>query len=531
MKKLLSLLTMVLLLGATACDKYLDVLPDNRAEIDSEAKVGKLLVSAYPSIGHAYVTEMISDNIDDYLGESSSTNTLFQTEVAQWKDVRETNNESPYSVWNAHYLAIANANQAIESMQAMGITETLKPYYGEALLARAYNHFILVNMFCWHYNKTTSSTDLGIPYMEHSETDLDPKYERGTVADVYELIEKDLVEGLPLITDNYDVPKYHFNVNAAYAFASRFYLYYEKYDKVIQCANKVLGTNPANMMKDWSTLSTKPFDPGIYAADYVNASYKSNLLLVPAVSVIGVMFLNYSNYKRFAHTQMKNKYETFAAPAPWGIATDDNASNFYYVYVRRYGSTGGASNYAIMPKLPYMFEYTDPVARTGYPHTVFPLLQAEEVLLNRAEAYIFQGKYDEAVSDMVVWQRSRLKATTTTLTRTVIDNFYNGINYFQPKSPTTKYRLNPLMSAPVQAGEMENLIHCLLHIRRIHTMHEGLRWFDTKRYGIVTHRRLFDLSASILSCVVYDSLTVNDPRRAIQIPYDIVAAGLTPNPR
>jgi len=132
---------------------------------------------------------------------------------------------------------------------------------------------------------------------------------------------------------------------------------------------------------------------------------------------------------------------------------------------------------------------------------------------------------------MVVWQRSRLKATTTTLTRTVIDNFYNGINYFQPKSPTTKYRLNPLMSTPVQAGEMENLIHCLLHIRRIHTMHEGLRWFDTKRYGIVTHRRLFDLSASILSCVVYDSLTVNDPRRAIQIPYDIVAAGLTPNPR
>ena len=57
--------------------------------------------------------------------------------------------------------------------------------------------------------------DLGIPYMEKAETILDPKYTRGTLADVYSKIDADLIEGLPLITDEfYSVPKYHFNQKA-----------------------------------------------------------------------------------------------------------------------------------------------------------------------------------------------------------------------------------------------------------------------------------------------------------------------------
>ena len=48
-----------------------------------------------------------------------------------------------------------------------------------------------------------------------------PKYTRGTLAEVYSKIDADLIEGLPLITDEfYSVPKYHFNQKAAYAFAA-----------------------------------------------------------------------------------------------------------------------------------------------------------------------------------------------------------------------------------------------------------------------------------------------------------------------
>ncbi|WP_406629940.1 RagB/SusD family nutrient uptake outer membrane protein, partial [Ornithobacterium rhinotracheale] len=41
---------------------------------------------------------------------------------------------------------------------------------GEALIARAYSHFILVNLFGKHYNTQTSDTDLGVVYMERPET-------------------------------------------------------------------------------------------------------------------------------------------------------------------------------------------------------------------------------------------------------------------------------------------------------------------------------------------------------------------------
>lgn len=83
---------------------------------------------------------------------------------------------------------------------------------GEAYLCRAYSHFILVNMFCLQYNKKTSTTDLGIPYMTKPETTLAPQYERGNVAAVYAQIEEDLEKGLALVgDDNYTVPKYHFN--------------------------------------------------------------------------------------------------------------------------------------------------------------------------------------------------------------------------------------------------------------------------------------------------------------------------------
>ena len=54
-------------------------------------------------------------------------------------------------------------------------------------------------------------------------------------------------------------------------------------------------------------------------------------------------------------------------------------------------------------------------------------------------------------------------------------------------------------------------------------MQEGLRWFDMKRYGIeFSHNRAGN------SPIV---LGKEDPRRAIQLPQDVITAGMEPNPR
>ena len=86
-------------------------------------------------------------------------------------------------------------------------------------------------------------------------------------------------------------------------------------------------------------------------------------------------------------------------------------------------------------------------------------------------------------------------------------------------------------SVTAQLDEMqEAMIHPLLMLRRYETLHCGLRWFDVKRFGIeIARRTLTSNDLGILS--VDDELVVRDPRRAIQLPADVIAAGLTPNPR
>ena len=68
----INLFSACLLAGSIcSCDGYLDKMPDNRTEIDSEDKVTSLLTSAYPISDYIMLTEMMSDNADDY-GVSTS---------------------------------------------------------------------------------------------------------------------------------------------------------------------------------------------------------------------------------------------------------------------------------------------------------------------------------------------------------------------------------------------------------------------------------------------------------------------------
>ncbi|GAY27351.1 RagB/SusD family nutrient uptake outer membrane protein, partial [Prevotella sp. MGM1] len=168
------------------------------------------------------------------------------------------------------------------------MTPVLKAAYGEALLTRAFHHFILVNVFsqAWK-NEEASKADKGIPYVTKRGTNLIQVYERSTVADTYAKIEQDLEEGLANISDiNFKKPKWHFNVNAAHAFAARFYLYKRNYEKVIEHANAVLGEDysalPA-MLMDYSGFDdcTSSTD---YAEIWQGPNEPNNLMLISTVS-------------------------------------------------------------------------------------------------------------------------------------------------------------------------------------------------------------------------------------------------------
>jgi hypothetical protein len=510
---ILFLIISALALLSVSCEEFLDETPDNRAVIDSDEKITSLLVSAYPEASYCYLAELASDNVDDN-GSVWTAYDRLQTQAYSWGDMTEIGTDSPQDLWNACYKAIATANQVLASIEEREDAESLSAQKGEALMCRAFGHFVLANIFSKAYSETTGDSDPGIPYIEAPETTVSPKYDRSTVADIYQKINADIEAALPLINDNiYAVSKYHFNKKAAYAFAARFNLYYRKYDKVIEYASKVLGADPSTVLRDWQYAGTLSQNDDMRGNEFISSDNKATLLLISAYSIWGRIHGPYSAGAKYAHNATISNKETTGSTGPWG-----SFANFYY----RYASYTSLPK-VVIRKINEYFEYTDPVNGIGFPHIIHPVFTTDETLLCRAEAYVFKKEYDMATADMSVFQEAYSSAGS--LTRQAVNDFYSGLEYYTPTEPTVKKELHP--DYTVEAGEQENFVQCILHMRRILTIHEGLRWFDVKRYGIKIYRRTVENNI----ITVTDELPSDDPRRAIQLPQDVINAGLEANPR
>jgi len=160
-------LSLVMMLSITSCDKYLEENPDNRVELDTPEKAAQLLTNAYSGAGYTF-TEWMGDNVGYTLNTSKLQN---QNQLYRWEDVTSIEQDSPSNFWTSTYDAIAHANEVLAVIDDMeGDKDRRDADKGEALLARAYGHFMLVNLFAKHYDSKTSDTDPGIPYVEEPET-------------------------------------------------------------------------------------------------------------------------------------------------------------------------------------------------------------------------------------------------------------------------------------------------------------------------------------------------------------------------
>ncbi len=512
-------------LSLVSCNDYLDTMPDNRASLDTEDKIVRLVTSAYPDNTYMLVTECMSDNVDDMGSRYINYTSRFLDQVYAWEDITESDNDNPYYLWQACYYAIANANQALEGIEELGgaTTTTLREAKAEALLCRAYGHFILVNIFGLNYNTATSGTDLGVTYMTEPETTVFAEYERNTVAEVYEMIDQDIQEALPLVGDTHlDVPKYHFNKDAAYAFAARFYLFYEQWDKAIEYATACLGSNPSSMLRDWDEMESYGITSDLTPRTnlYIDEESSANLLLTTAISYAGYWNSNYVYMTKYSHDRYLSQNETLEATNIWGSSSLLRCSPLVFV--------GGTMNRVLVAKVPVLFEYTDTQNQIGYLRTVYAPFKSDLLLLERAEAYIMRGDYESACADLTLWMQN-WTTSTVTLTPELIVSYYNGMDYWTWDNPTQKKHLNPSFDIDEEGSTQECMLQCVLNFKRLENLHEGLRWFDLKRYGITVYRRTMDSSDEPAS--VTDSLPANDLRRAIQLPQEVIQAGMEANPR
>ncbi len=513
-----------------SCSDQLDTLPDNRTTLDTPKKIAGLLVTAYPDRTPTLFNEWMSDNTD-YMGAQNSQGNRGGDQYFFWQEQTEGGNDSPEQVWMLYYEGVYKANEALAAIEEQGgpKNDILRNSKGEALLIRAYDHFILANEFCRPYNGKTSTKDAGL-YYATGIADFSAAAEqsnRGTVADVYAKIAADIEAGIPLLNDTYEVPKYHFNKQAAYAFATRFYLYYEKWEKAKEYADKLLGSNPAASLRDYRALQAMPLSKSEQAVKiaeaYCSASADCNLLVQTSVSNAGMALAPWLTSKRYTLTNYLAETELFQSNNIWGTS-----SNLIW---KPFTVNSGESNFALLMKLPREFEIRNTTTGSGYLRTLNVDFTMDEALLNRAEAEIMLGQNDAACADMTIWMKNFFN-TNVTLTPTSVQTYFKTVPYAYADAakmvPSFKKHISPRFTIDAEGSVQESLLQCLLNFRRIETVHQGMRWMDIRRYNIEIPRRL--IGANGKPSQNLDWLEKDDPRQVVQIPQSIREAGVAGNP-
>jgi starch-binding outer membrane protein, SusD/RagB family len=475
---------LILLVTSAGCKKFLEQPPDNRAVLNSPEKVSQLLGTAYPQANYMAFCESISDNVAD-----RGTGALEKTNIDPFffKDVTDNQEDSPEFYWNACYAAIAAANQALEVCAKAGDPENYKGQKGEALVCRAYAHFMLVTFFSKVYDESTAGNDPGIPYVTQPEKVVFQPYERKTVKYVYEMIEKDLTEGLTLIDDkHYSVPRYHFTKAAAHAFASRFYLFKKEYQKVVEHASKVFpNNNVTSVLRPWNTEYRLLTYNELWAR-YAKATEPANLLLAETQSA-------------WARNYFGVRYGLDAAKV-YEVILKPNVTGGTLVF--RNQTYTSVTNSYFLPKVNEYFVRESVNAEIGLVYVMVPLFTTEEVLFNRAEANVLLNNTNDAIADLNAYASTRIlsyNSSTHGITGNRIKSFYQ--------------------TSDVQQGALQ----AVLDFKRAEFVQEGMRWFDLLRYKMPVEHPTAEGATLVLDA--------NSPMRVFQIPDAAKVSGIEQNPR
>jgi hypothetical protein len=478
LKKYTCLLTLAIFAG---CDKYLEETPDNRVELDTPQKAAQLLTNAYSGAGYSF-TEWMSDNVTYTAGTFKQPE---HNQLYAWEEPTAIEQDTPTNFWTSTYDAIAHANEVLAVIDDLPGDRSMKnAVKGEAYLTRAYGHFMLVNLFAKHYNAETASQDLGIPYVLEPEKEFLKQYNRNTIEEVYDYIEDDIEDGLDLVDASYYAGsgKYHFTPNAALALASRFYLFKGDWDKCIEYSSQMLGANATAFVKDISALLAQTANADDFIRQYTSPSDPSNLLVIRNIT---------NFHANVGYWPDQNLFFGLFNSNPWN--EDDIRTSVEYPLYQR------GTNGLTQGKFEFLFERTSLTSDVGLNYTIISAFRGEEVLLNRAESYVYKNQLTLALADLQLYVSKRYDGNPA-LTLPLLRAFYGTSN-----------------------SQIATLSF-ILDERRKEFYHEGLRWFDIKRYQIPVSHTLENGSPI--------SLAGDDNRQVLQLPQAALdVGGLEPNPR
>lgn len=464
-----SLLT-VLALCSMGCKKFLDKPYDGRIDPTFTEHYQQLIADAYPARQEMF-TDIMTDDFDFHANTAQASNVSYFLPIYLWKDDYPDNTRTnPDIAYREFYAKIYRANIVINGVQSStrGSQEFKNAVLGEALLVRAYCHFMLVNLFSKHYNAATASSDLGIPIVTEVNEENVKSYIRGTVQQVYDLVETDATKGIEMMQKGGTfVPKnpYHFSIASANAFMSRVKLYKGDWAGAIKYSDAVI-TEKGRFVRDLATDLTLITASGIqfFTAKYMDPTTHPSILM-NYYSSSGIGSLLPTGYSLCGFYTADNLTPLFADAA--NPVVRDLRNKLLYPVGTVIDKRTIVTKYETQPNNP------NSTFRVSY-------FSMEEVLLNRAEAILRnKGAVADALVDLEVLRKARYAPYTA----------LNPANY-----------------------TAETLLPVVLLERRKEFYGEGMRWFDVKRQGIKVEHLIGRGEAPAAT------LEPNDLRTAIQIP-------------
>ena len=274
--------SLFIVLTISGCKKYTDITPRGIQVVETAQDYYELV--SFPN--RAYLIGNFQYLVDDmwlkesnFIGITPNINTVhfsFNENIDRVSMINSSN------FYDRAYLYINRWNTIISSVDASKGEQNVKDLAkAEAKAFRAFDHFLLVNVYAKAYNPATAATDGGICIMD--KYDLEAQPTKSTVAQVYDFIQKDIDDAIPYLQAQPSDP-YHPSLAFAWALKAKIHLFKRELTQAKAACEKSLSYN--NQVIDLVKYTTQggptttpiiaPNNPEVLSYQYIQGYNETN---------------------------------------------------------------------------------------------------------------------------------------------------------------------------------------------------------------------------------------------------------------
>ncbi|RAJ08796.1 SusD-like starch-binding protein associating with outer membrane [Chitinophaga skermanii] len=251
MKKLLQwVLCGAVMLSATSCKKYLEIIPRGQ-KIPQTLADFKALMEHKDAHTVDYSNQVYVSNEFKFMLSTQASNTIANINY-NWQEDKDRVSflQTDYGYTSA-YKGIFINNVVINHMHeaTTGTAEEKAAVVAQAKTNRAMMYFYLVNSYAKTYDAATAATDPGV--LINTKDEMEQTLKQATVKEVYEFMIKDLNEAIPNLPEVASSP-FIPGKGTAYALLARINMFMRNYTDAKGFADKALASN--NTLYDWVKL-------------------------------------------------------------------------------------------------------------------------------------------------------------------------------------------------------------------------------------------------------------------------------------